>query len=56
MMGKIAWLRVVAQNRQTIFKLAREAFFGRRTRPMNPDAKDVYEPVPAQDVSGELNA
>jgi radical SAM superfamily enzyme YgiQ (UPF0313 family) len=32
MMGKVAWLKVVAQNRHTIFELAREAFFGRRTQ------------------------
>jgi hypothetical protein len=56
MMGKIAWLRVVAQNRQTIFKLAREAFFGRRARPTNPDTQDAYKAVTAQDVPGELNA
>jgi radical SAM superfamily enzyme YgiQ (UPF0313 family) len=30
MMGKLAWLRVVAQNRQTILKLITEAIFGRR--------------------------
>jgi hypothetical protein len=26
MMGKMAWLKVVAQNRRTIFKLVREGF------------------------------
>ena len=41
MMGKMAWLKVVSQNRQTIFKLVREAFFGRRARPTNPDAQDA---------------
>ena len=56
MMGKMAWLKVVAQNRRTIFKLAREAFFGRQTRPTNPNAKDVYKPVAVPDVTGELNA
>jgi radical SAM superfamily enzyme YgiQ (UPF0313 family) len=39
MMGKMAWLKVVAQNRRTILKLVREAFFGPRTRP-NLDAQD----------------
>src|SRR5260221_6864347 len=29
MMGKLAWLKVAAQNRQIIFKLLTEAFFGR---------------------------
>src|SRR5207244_11906333 len=28
MMGKMAWLKVVAQNRQTILKMVREGFFG----------------------------
>jgi hypothetical protein len=56
MMGKMAWLKVVAQNRRTIFKLVREAFFGRRTRPTNPDAKDVYEPVAVPDVTSEVSA
>jgi hypothetical protein len=56
MMGKMAWLKVVAQNRQTIFKLAREAFFGRRARPRNADAQDAFEGIAAPDVPGELNA
>jgi hypothetical protein len=56
MMGKMAWLKVVAQNRQTILKLVREAFFGRRARPTNPDTQGGYEAVAAQDVPGELNA
>src|ERR1017187_67538 len=56
MLGKMAWLKVVAQNRRTIFKLAREAFFGRRTRPTNPDAKDVYEPVAVPDVTSKVSA
>jgi hypothetical protein len=30
MMGRMAWLKVVAQNRRTIFKLVRESFFGPR--------------------------
>jgi radical SAM superfamily enzyme YgiQ (UPF0313 family) len=56
MMGKMAWLKVVAQNRRTILKLAREAFFGRRARPMNPDAKDAFEPVAVPDITGEVSA
>ena len=56
MMGKMAWLKVVAQNRRTILKLVREAFFGRRTRPTNPDAKGEYEPVAVPDVTGEVSA
>jgi len=56
MMGKMAWLKVVAQNCRTILKLVREAFFGPRTRPTNPNAKDVYEPVAVPDVTSEVNA
>src|SRR6202046_5309482 len=56
MMGKMAWLKVVAQNRHTILKLVREAFFGRRARPTNPDTQDAYEAVAAPEVAGELNA
>jgi hypothetical protein len=36
MMSKFSWLRVVAENRHTIFKLVKEGFFGRKTRPQNP--------------------
>src|ERR1700726_3348127 len=40
MMGKIAWVRVIAQNRHTIFKLVKEAVFGRRVRqPRNPEGE-----------------
>jgi radical SAM superfamily enzyme YgiQ (UPF0313 family) len=43
MLGKLAWLKVVAENRHTIFKLLKETSFGRRTRPKNPDVPDSYE-------------
>jgi hypothetical protein len=55
MMGKMAWLRVVAQNRRTIFGLVREAFFGRKTLPASPAAEDTYGPVAAPDVHGEVS-
>ncbi len=45
-----------AQNRQTIFKLVREGFFGRRSHPRNPDVQDSYEDMAAPDVSGEVSA
>jgi radical SAM superfamily enzyme YgiQ (UPF0313 family) len=51
MMGKMAWLKVVAQNRRTILKLAREALFGRRARPGNPDTQDAYEAAAARRMS-----
>jgi len=44
MMGKLAWMKVVAQNRHTIFKLVKEAVFGRRVRrPRNPEGEVLYE-------------
>jgi hypothetical protein len=55
MMGKMAWLTIVFQNRQTIFKLAREVLFG-RGRTTNPNAHDAYESVPTPDVPGGVNA
>jgi radical SAM superfamily enzyme YgiQ (UPF0313 family) len=56
MMGKMAWLKVVVENRQTILRLVREAIFGRRGRPTNPDAQDAYVAIAAPDVPGEVNA
>ncbi len=55
MMGKMAWLRVVAQNRRTILKLIKEAFFGRRKVPTNPAAPDAYGAVAAPDVHREVS-
>jgi radical SAM superfamily enzyme YgiQ (UPF0313 family) len=55
MMGKMVWLKVVAQNRRTILKMAREAFFGRRARPTNPDAKDKYEDLAAPEITSEVS-
>jgi hypothetical protein len=44
MMGKLAWAKVVAQNRHTIFKLVKEAVFGRESRrPRNPEGEISYE-------------
>src|ERR1700691_2890377 len=54
-MGKMAWLTVVAQNRSTILRLVREAFFGRWKRPTHPDTKDGYESVVAAEVTGEVS-
>ncbi len=56
MMGKLAWLKVVNENRQTIFKLVKEAFFGRRARPKNPNIEDGYEKVTRTEVSEEVSA
>jgi radical SAM superfamily enzyme YgiQ (UPF0313 family) len=45
MMDRMAWLKMIAQNRRTIFKLVWEACFGRRTQPGTMEARG-----PAQDV------
>jgi radical SAM superfamily enzyme YgiQ (UPF0313 family) len=50
MMGRLSWLKVVAQNRRTIFSLVREAVFGRRARPRTPDGE-----VPYQDARAEVS-
>ena len=56
MMGRLSWLKVVNENRQTIFKLVKEAFFGRRARPKNPNIEDAYEKVTRTEVSEEVSA
>jgi radical SAM superfamily enzyme YgiQ (UPF0313 family) len=56
MMGKTAWLKVIAQNRRTILKLVKEALLGRRARPTNPCAEGGYETMAAPDVGGEVSA
>jgi radical SAM superfamily enzyme YgiQ (UPF0313 family) len=43
MMGRFAWPRVIAENRRTIFKLVKEAVFGRKARPKNPEEDVVYD-------------
>jgi hypothetical protein len=54
MMGKLAWLRVITQNRRTIFQLVKEAIFGRKTRPQGPDGQVVYaDPITSAAASGE---
>ncbi len=56
MLGKLAWLKVVSENRRTIFKLVREAFFGRNALPKRPQAEGAYEEVATPEVSGEVSA
>ncbi len=42
-MGRLAWVRVIAQNRRTIFKLVREAFAAwRGEAPRKPDSRGSY--------------
>jgi radical SAM superfamily enzyme YgiQ (UPF0313 family) len=56
MMGKLAWPKVILENRHTIFKLIKEAIFGRDARPKRPRAEAVYEEVVAPEVPGEASA
>jgi hypothetical protein len=49
MMGKFAWVKVVAENRHTIFKLVKEAFFGRKARPRNPKSEVAYDEAATQE-------
>jgi radical SAM superfamily enzyme YgiQ (UPF0313 family) len=56
MMGKMAWLRVILQNRRTISKLIKEALFG-GARPANSSVLDTYkEEVAKPEASGEMQA
>src|SRR6202043_4120437 len=43
MMGKLAWAKVVAQNRRTIFRLVVEAIFGRKARPRKSEGEILYD-------------
>jgi radical SAM superfamily enzyme YgiQ (UPF0313 family) len=50
MMNRMAWFKMFAENRRTIFKLAREGFFGRREPVMPPEtlkASPVQKAGPA---------
>jgi radical SAM superfamily enzyme YgiQ (UPF0313 family) len=55
MLGRLAWLKVIAENRQTIFKLVKEAVFGRKSGPRNPDVESPYGDAVAAEV-GEASA
>lgn len=46
MLGRMAWVKVVAQNRRTIFGLVKEAIFGRRARPRTPSGESPYAEAP----------
>jgi hypothetical protein len=57
MMGKLAWAKVVAQNRRTIFKLVKEAVFGRKVRrPLKPEGVGSYKEAGASETQTELSA
>jgi radical SAM superfamily enzyme YgiQ (UPF0313 family) len=56
MMGRVAWLKVIAQNRLTIFKLLREACFGRKAHPETAESQNVVQDVTTAEVAGEAGA
>jgi hypothetical protein len=53
MLGKLAWLKVATENRRTIFKLIKEAVFGRKDRPARVAEG---EELPGSEVQGEARA
>jgi radical SAM superfamily enzyme YgiQ (UPF0313 family) len=53
MLGKFAWLKVIAQNRKTIFVLVKEAVFGRKKRPQPAPYEDSYEERRRAEASGD---
>ncbi|MGZ4842660.1 MAG: B12-binding domain-containing radical SAM protein, partial [Candidatus Angelobacter sp.] len=55
MLGKRAWLKVAAENRGTIFKLIKEAVFGRRDRPTRRNVEE-REDAPVPEVQREASA
>ena len=53
MLGKLAWLKVIIENRRTILKLVEEAMLGRRTRPRSVEAQEALE-IATSSVGGEV--
>src|ERR1700693_2497396 len=56
MMGRLAWPKMIFQNRRTIFKLAKAAILSRRMRPRNSNLQTSPTDVAAREISGEVNA
>jgi radical SAM superfamily enzyme YgiQ (UPF0313 family) len=53
MLGKFAWLKVIAQNRKTIFILVKEAVFGRKKRPRPAAPEPAYVESEIAEASGD---
>jgi radical SAM superfamily enzyme YgiQ (UPF0313 family) len=54
MMGRLAWVKVIAQNRRTIFRLVWEALQGHRKRGGNPDAQHPFPDAMVLSVPAEI--
>ena len=52
MLGKLAWLKVITENRHTIFKLVTEALFGRKDLPGGAKLDVAYKEVDTQEAPG----
>src|SRR3954452_10774731 len=52
MLGKLAWLKVITENRHTIFKLVTEALFGRKDLPSGAKLDVAYKEVETQEAPG----
>ena len=53
MMGRLAWVKVIAQNRRTIFRLVWEGLRGHRSRRGNPDAPHPFPDAMVASVPAE---
>ena len=56
MMGRLAWLKVIAENRLTIFKLLREACFGRKAHREAAESQSAVQDVTTAEAAGEAGA
>jgi radical SAM superfamily enzyme YgiQ (UPF0313 family) len=56
MMGRVAWLKVIVQNRQTIFKLLWEACVGRKAQPGTAESQNAAEDVVATEIADQAGA
>jgi len=54
MMGRLAWLKVIAENRRTIFKLMWEALRAHQTRSQHPDAPNLFPDAMMSSVPTEI--
>jgi len=53
MLGKLAWLKVIAENRKTIFMLVTEAIFGRKIRRRPASFESAREKPETVEVAGD---